>query len=295
MRLRSLLSQAHGSFQMCIQQLNCVFFQELYVLHSPTRSQHLQHNVESGLLSSQCEQFLGRLLLDHPSNGCALLHFLLSANTPHKSARDDQLLQCHLTSLTLMFHQLKMSKTENRQLDADLQKFYCLLAGFHPSSRQLAGGIPVKEFLQEIIEILHHDPSFLHWDQVYSALLGRNGSHLVELFNRVHCQYTFHFYQSAECRKVGVFLDDKLTDFQKCIVGLSRNRARSEAWRDVYTVCWMENRHFVDSILVRLNGLHIMCFHLFKLFYSYSYSYSTLLLYLLCSLKVFISVTFSYS
>ena len=173
---------------------------------------------------------------------------------------DDRFLLCHLTSLTLILHRLKLPDNgNNHQLDGDLKKFDSLLAGFDPSARQLVAGIPVRELLQEIIEILHQDASILRWDRVYSSLLGRTTSHLVELFGDVHCRHTFNLYQSTECRNVGVFRDDKLTDFQKCIVGLSRNPARSQAWRDMYTVCWTEDRHFLDSILVCWIILQLIC------------------------------------
>ena len=238
------------SLQSVMPVMKCVFFQELYVHHSSSCARRPQPKTGPKLLSADCEQFVGRLLLEHPSKGCALLHALVTANASHNTATDDQLLVCHLTSLTLLLHQLKVPGSENDQFGEDLHKFYSLLARFEPSPRQLRTCVPIGELLQEIINILHQESSFLRWDRVYSALLGRNGSHLVELFNHVHCRYTFNSYQSAECRNVGVFLDDKLTDFQKCIVGLSRNLARDEAWKDMFTICWMENRHFLDSIVV---------------------------------------------
>ena len=206
-----------------------------------------------------CEHFLGRLLLENPLKGCSLLHSLKAVDSSGNAARDDKCLLCHLTSLTVILHRLKVSDDANNQLDGDLQKFYCLLAGFDPSARQLGAGIPVRELLLKIIEILHQETSFLRWDRVYSSLLGRSASHLVELFGQVHCRHTFDLYQSTECRNAGVFRDDKLTDFQKCIVGLSRNPGRGQAWRDMYTVCWTEDRDFLDSILVWSIILLLIC------------------------------------
>ena len=206
-----------------------------------------------------CEDWLTTLLSTDPSLGHALLQQLTGPDTEHFQKNNSRLqgihLRCLQASLTELRYLAAVVASDQAPLDPNLQAsltkhFTDLLCLFNPQPSLM--DLALTHFLEELLEFLSQDGArYLSLEVVYSALLGREDTFLLEEFCKIEHDERMRAHRAAG-RSVAGADDLDLCERGHQVLGLCYHGDRDQAWRDLFLTSLRHDRHFLDLIMVSL-------------------------------------------
>ena len=197
-----------------------------------------------------CKDLLLQLLELDPPLGYAIIEQLTFKDNPSLSHHNEQLQSIHLECLFSVLSTLKKAVgdggEEMQRTPGSLVKHLLhLLALFKP--RQEMKNLQLKVFLQELSAFLSSKQTVISLNRVYSALLGRETTYLIEVFCEVDHQYRMQQRQNCERDIQGCML----SDIGHRILSLCQDDKRKQSWRDLFLTSLKHEKHFLDLIMVR--------------------------------------------
>ena len=117
------------------------------------------------------------------------------------------------------------------------ERFASVLAFFDPEKQFTELHAPVRKLFEELVQTLNGRKSAI--TKIYFALVGKSSTWMMEVFLQVSYKLRWKEMTNGSTDEMSVWLK-----------AVCEEGNRKTAWRDMYTVCLQQNKHFLDMVMV---------------------------------------------